>query len=135
MRLRMSGLRGEVLRGRRFWELIYVDATLVEVDMEDPMEHWRESSAAPSGSALQSAIAEPRQVFELGIVVSGRFSAGGKPADLRGYGDDFEAKGYGEELGAYADGLLADIKSILDHTVETTFDQRSGGIVPNRGAR
>lgn len=107
-RLVMRGLRGEVIPGHQYWELLYVDGYI------DPVE--RESLKTESGSrSVLDRRLSPENIFVLTVIISGRFAAGGKPADMRGYANDFEAGGLTEDLDQYAKYLLG----MIVHYIKT----------------
>ena len=101
-------MRGEILPRRNYWELAYIDISLVSTG---ELVVSRRPVFAQPFPQLERVIAEPKEKFDLTVSISGRFAAGGKPSEFRGYDQDFEARGFGEDLDAYANHLLNDLVS------------------------
>jgi hypothetical protein len=106
LRLIVKGAKSEVLIDKSYWELLYLDFWIAKNLKVKPEDMQRGKIAddiiySPSGPLLA--------VYEVSLVISGRFAAGGKPESVQAYPTDFAAGGFGEELNLYAWKLLRDI--------------------------
>lgn len=130
--LKIKGVRGEVVSARDDWELLFVEISLTEEPQESlnaRIQRFETIGNLPP-SDLREAL-ERLGVYEVSIIVSGRFKAGGKPASEKGYTDDFEAKGYSEELSDYAGHLLDELLDLF-RSRSQSFDATTGNL-PIRG--
>ena len=92
LRVRIFQLKSVVLTNHSYWEYLYLDLSL------DPIN-------------LNSTI------YDLSIVMAGKFAAGGLPSDIKDY-KDMIVEGYSHELSSYAKKLVSNIKSYLEHKEE-----------------
>jgi hypothetical protein len=124
LRMQIRGLRSEVVQGHDYWELIFLDITLTSLGRESALAaRLRASELALPGSALESALAEPQETFELSVVASGRYAAGGRPGSMGGYARDFEATGFGAELEWYAAKVLGIVQHHLGSRIAASYNR------------
>lgn len=102
LRLIVKGAKREVIRDNDYWELLYMDFWLQRRDTRARGVYYGQFPMM----TLDTSIAA---VFDLALVVSGRYAAGGKPDKVQDYTRDFVAEGFSDELDFYGSRILDDV--------------------------
>lgn len=105
-----------------YWEL--VDINISVVGTGEKRAFLGEQFQFPYNSPIMNASRTYNEVFEIIVVASGRFHAGGRPSSLSGFKLSFEAENYESELEDFANLVLMEAYDLSFKAIN--FNARTG---------